>query len=169
METTAPTSGSCSGRRQLPAPNNGTSRFHTRSVWMTTSGLQIQQSSGSGRVDLTARRCAYSRETSLLIRSSRNGTTLKVGEKRRENLSISKGKGVPYLKEKEGGQLPWLPHVGLNPHGGCGWARGSRPPGGPHSAHLGQLALFLLFFIWDFPLMGLREAHLAFNAFKIRI
>ena len=33
METTTPTSGSCSGRRQLPAPNNGASWFpHTYGV-----------------------------------------------------------------------------------------------------------------------------------------
>jgi hypothetical protein len=62
---------------------------------MTTSGLQIQESSGSGRVDLAARRCAYSGETSLLVRSFGNGTTLKVGEKKEMDWSISKAWGTP--------------------------------------------------------------------------
>ena len=101
VKTTAPTSGSCSGRRQLPAPNDGASRFHTRTVWMTTSGLQIQQSSGSGRVDLAARRCANSRETSLLVRSSRNGTPLKVGENERELVCFPKAKGT-YIYRRGG-------------------------------------------------------------------
>ena len=91
---------------------------------MTTSGLQIHQSSGSGRLDLAARRCAYSRETSLPVRSSRNGTTLKVGEKKGEIGVFPKAWGVPYLKEKGGDHLPWLIHVGLIPHGLAGQGSG---------------------------------------------
>ena len=62
---------------------------------MTTSGLQIQQSSGSEDLDPAARRCVYGGETSLLACSSRNGTTLKVGEKKGEIGVIPKAWGSP--------------------------------------------------------------------------
>ena len=121
---------------------------------MTTSGLQIQQSGGSGRLDLAARRCAYSGETSLPVRSSRNGTTLKVGEKKGEIGVIPKAWGVPYLKEEEGDHLPWLGHVGLNPTWPPAGQGNRRLPRWPHSAHLGRLALlpFFSFFLFGiFP------------------
>ena len=68
---------------------------------MTTSELQIQQSSGSRRLDLEARRCAYSGETSLLVRSSRNGTTLKVGENKEEGMILQGMGGTLFKGEGE--------------------------------------------------------------------
>ena len=138
METTKPTSGSCRGSRQLPAPNDGASRFHTRTVRMTISGLQIQQSSGSGRVDLAARRCANYRETSLLVRSSRIGTPFKVGEKERGNgVFFQRHRGPIFIGEK-GVPTPLAPPCGTKPHmgGWCGCTKGGAGcPSGPHVAH----------------------------------
>ena len=68
-------------------------------------------------------------------------------------LCLIQGKGNLYIKGEGVCQPPWLPHVGLFPHGGCAPWLGAPALVGPKLPTRGQPSFF--FFPYNsFPLIG---------------